>query len=124
MNSTEKDHSNTFRIRPTEKEDQPSISGLLIEQWGSVNIVTRRRIHIANQLPGFIAFAGREVVGLGTYRIENDECELVSLNSLKEGMGVGTAEVGCQQWTPNDFMKPIIQHSIYERRLRGTGIPT
>ena len=30
-------------------------------------------------------------VGLATYRIESDECEIVTLNSIVEGIGAGSA---------------------------------
>jgi ribosomal protein S18 acetylase RimI-like enzyme len=30
-------------------------------------------------------------VGLLTYRIENDECQIVTLDSLEEGIGVGSS---------------------------------
>ena len=43
------------------------------------------------QLPGLVAWTGDERVGLLTYRLEPEGCEVVSLHSDREGMGAGTA---------------------------------
>ncbi len=66
---------------------------LLCERWGSPVIVTRGRVHEADQLSGFIAEEQEAPVGLITYRIDGDECEIVSLDSLVQGQGVGSALV-------------------------------
>lgn len=65
----------------------------LIENWGSARIVTRGKMHQADALPGLVAVIGKEPVGLLTYSLENGECEIVSLNSLVEGRGVGSGLV-------------------------------
>ena len=45
----------------------------------------------ADKLPGFIAEDGIEKIGLITYNIEGDDCEITTLNSFIEQSGVGTA---------------------------------
>jgi len=67
---------------------------LIKDHWGATEIVTRGRIHDTAKLPGFIAVLRGEPVGLVTYQIDGDQCEMVSLDSLMEGIGVGTALVG------------------------------
>lgn len=42
-------------------------------------------------LPGFLAYNQEEWVGLVTYHIQGDRCEIVSLDSLHERHGIGTA---------------------------------
>ena len=79
-----------FQIRPLQTDDQGWITYLLTE-WFSTKIVTRGRIHYADQLPGFIAVHENNRVGLVTYQIEGDECEIITLNSLIEAMGIGSA---------------------------------
>ena len=64
---------------------------LLSDRWGSSSIVSRGRIHNADALPGFVATADGHPKGLITYHIEKDQCEIVSLDSLAEGSGIGTA---------------------------------
>ena len=80
-----------FDIRPLSKDDRDWVAGFLEEQWGSTEMVTRGRIHSVDTLPGFVAVEDDRPVGLVTYRIDGDECEIVSLNSLVEGAGVGSA---------------------------------
>ena len=100
--------------------------GSVKEYWGSTQIITRGRIHDAADLPGFIALLGEDPVGLVTYHISENECEIVSLNSLVVDRGIGTAllaevkeraaEAGCQRiWliTTNDNLAAM---RFYQRR--------
>jgi GNAT superfamily N-acetyltransferase len=77
-------------------------------------------MHDAAALPGFVAELDRRRAGLLTYRIEGDECEIVSLNSVVEGCGAGSALIdavrqiarsaGCRRlWliTSNDNMPAL-----------------
>jgi ribosomal protein S18 acetylase RimI-like enzyme len=78
-------------VREILTSDNEWILNLLNEHWGSVNIVSRGKIHNAFELPGFIAIQNGKPVGLITYKIDNNQCEIVTLNSLVERMGVGAA---------------------------------
>lgn len=60
------------------------------EEWASINIVTKGKVHCTEDLPGLIAIYKKRRVGLLTYNILNKECEIVSLNSLIEKIGIGT----------------------------------
>ena len=73
--------------------DADWIRQLLVEHWRSAKIVSRGKVHYADRLQGFIALEGGKRVGLITYRIEGDECEIITLNSIVEGIGVGSALV-------------------------------
>jgi N-acetylglutamate synthase-like GNAT family acetyltransferase len=53
-------------------------------------LVSREVVHDPTRLPGFIAVEHGERVGLTTYHIAGDLCELVSIDSLCQFMGVGT----------------------------------
>ncbi len=77
--------------------------------------VSRGTLHRADLLPGFVALDHGEPIGLVTYDINGEECEVVTLNSLIQGAGIGTAllsavaetarAAGCQRvWliTTND----------------------
>jgi GNAT superfamily N-acetyltransferase len=77
-------------IRPLEESDHSWVVALLTEHWGGPVIVTRGRIHAADKLPGFKAVLDTKCIGLLTYRLAADDCEVISLNSLHEGIGVGT----------------------------------
>ena len=78
------------QIQALTDEDRGWAAALLQERWGSVRIASRGQLHEADQLPGFVAWHGDERVGLLIYRIVESDCELVSLASLREGIGVGT----------------------------------
>ena len=80
-----------FIVRPLVKTDRDWVRDLLIEHWGSSKVITRGKIHYADKIPGFAAIQNNEPAGLITYELENQECEIISLNSLSEGIGIGTA---------------------------------
>ena len=99
---------------------------LLTERWGSHFVVTRGRVYEADRLPGFVAFIEGKPKGLTTYRIINEECEVVTLDSLIGGIGIGTALLdavkrvaemrGCQRiWliTTNDNLSAL---KFYQKR--------
>jgi GNAT superfamily N-acetyltransferase len=88
-----------FSTRPIENTDRQWLKHFLREHWGSNKIITRGRIHYADRLPGLIAvqnvagqdFSKGERVGVVTYHCLGNECEVITLDSLLEGIGIGTA---------------------------------
>jgi RimJ/RimL family protein N-acetyltransferase len=82
-----------LNVRIVRKEDREWVTSLLRERWGSPQIVTRGNVHYADGLPGFIAMEAEQRVGLVTYRLQGGDCEIVSLDSLTPGQGIGTALV-------------------------------
>jgi GNAT superfamily N-acetyltransferase len=80
-----------FSIRPLHDDDRVWVARLLEERWGAARIVTRGRLHAADRLPGFIAEVEGQPTGLVTFRLAGGDCEVVSLDSLHERIGVGTA---------------------------------
>ncbi len=116
----------SFQIRPLNKDDHAWVARLLKEYWGSTKIVSRGGIYHADELPGFIAVQDDKPVGLVTYRIDDNECETVTMNSLVEGAGIGSAlldavkvvaaSAECNRlWliTTNDNMKAL---RFYQKR--------
>lgn len=83
--------SNQIEILPMADGDRPWAAGILEANWGSATIVTRGRVHNAVKLPGFVAWQDGQPLGLLTYRSSGDECEIISLNSLAPGQGIGTS---------------------------------
>lgn len=76
-------------IKPIEDKNKKWVVSLLEKEWNSVYIVSRGKKHNASILPGFIYVQDNKPVGLITYIIENNECEIVTLNSLLSGKGIG-----------------------------------
>lgn len=70
--------------------DLPRLRQFWIERWGSAEMVTRGRVHRPEQLDGFIVEDENEWVGLITFFIKDNECEVTSLDSLREGNGIGS----------------------------------
>lgn len=114
------------QIRPITQEDQAWITRKLTENWGTPLIISRGKSNDASKLPGFVAFVNGTQVGLVTYRIEDQECELVTLDSWQEKIGVGTIlveavkeeaqKVGCSRlWliTTNDNLHAL---KFYQKR--------
>lgn len=64
------------------------------ESWGSTQIVSRGLVHDITKLPILIAKNEKgEPVGILSYYMTDEECEIVVLESLIENQGVGTALV-------------------------------
>ena len=81
----------SFAVRELTRSDRAWVSSLLSERWGAKEIVSRGRLRDASELPGFAAVDSGRPIGLVTYAVEGDSCELVTLDSLAEGAGVGSA---------------------------------
>jgi ribosomal protein S18 acetylase RimI-like enzyme len=77
-------------VRDLDSEDLGWVRGLLVEKWRSPKIARRGEICYADKLPGFVAVRDDRRIGLLTYHISNGECEIVTLNSLEERVGVGS----------------------------------
>jgi len=58
--------------------------------FGGDFVVSRSEVHDPHKLPGFIATEGRERIGLITYSIVGEICEIVTIDALCQFMGVGT----------------------------------
>jgi len=79
-----------LEIREITADDKVWIDRFIIREWGSSILVSRGKVYKATDLPGFIAILNDTKIGLVTYHIENNECEIVTLNSTVENIGVGT----------------------------------
>jgi N-acetylglutamate synthase-like GNAT family acetyltransferase len=120
------DGEHGLTVRLATPDDAAWIAGLLTERWGTTVVVSRGRAHDAAVLPGVVAERDGERVGLATWRIEGPEAELVTIDAVIEGEGVGgallrtvastVAAVGCRRlWliTTNDNLRAI---RFYQRR--------
>jgi GNAT superfamily N-acetyltransferase len=79
-----------FQIRPTNEQDRFFIRELITRRWKAETVVVHGVIFYPAELPGFIAEQDNEILGLITYKISNVQCEIITLDSLKEGQGIGT----------------------------------
>ena len=113
-------------VRTLAENDRPWAVELMRERWGSELVVTHGKARDASLLEGFVAEVDDEPVGLATYETRGAECELVTLDSSGEGIGVGSALLaavanaawtqGCRKLTvatTNDNVRAL---GFYQRR--------
>ncbi|MBN1880494.1 GNAT family N-acetyltransferase [bacterium] len=116
-----------FSIRKKTDGDQAWIDAFISDHWGEEFIVVHAERFRPGELDGFVAFdLSGQVIGLITYVILQNQCEVMTLNSVREGIGVGTALLhavqavasgcGCQRiWliTTNDNLSAL---GFYQKR--------
>lgn len=115
-----------FTVREITEADRPFVQSVLRRYWASLIQVSKGRRHQADELPGFLAMRDEEIVGMLTYDIRGDDCEIVTHNSLAGHGGIGSClmaavrakarESGCKRlWlvTTNDNTSAI---RFYQRR--------
>jgi ribosomal protein S18 acetylase RimI-like enzyme len=83
----------TFEVRPVRDEDRDWIRHLIRERWVDEFVVGHGAVYRPAELDGFVAMEGADVVGLATYRIDGDACEIVTIDALVERRGVGSSLV-------------------------------
>jgi ribosomal protein S18 acetylase RimI-like enzyme len=114
-------------VRAPERDENTWIQRFLRESWGSAIVVSRGVAHDASRLPALLAVQTTQIVGLATFHFADDgECELVTLDALRQQRGIGSALLtsvaeeaarrGCRRlWliTTNDNLDAI---RFYQRR--------
>ena len=71
--------------------NRQKINGFIRDHWFTTEMVILGEIVDMTVVEGIAAMDGDEIVGLITYRVSGDTCEITSLDSLREGQGNGTA---------------------------------
>ena len=113
-------------IRPLAESDRDWVERLVVERWGDSVVVGRGEVWVPADLPGFAALEGEGCVGLVTYKVDGNACEIVTIDALEEGRGIGTAlldavvgtarEAGCarvQLLTTNNNLRAL---AFYQKR--------
>lgn len=77
-------------LRRLTSADYPRLRRFLVEHWGGEEIISRGNIYCPEQLEGFVLEEENEWVGIITFFIRDQECEVISLDSLRAGQGIGT----------------------------------
>jgi len=114
----------TVEVKPLGEAEREWSNAFLLDSWGGI-VARRHELVDPMELPGLVAHTDGDRVGLATYAVRGDECELVTIYSLREGIGVGRAlleavreaavEAGCRRlWlvTTNDNIRAL---EIYQR---------
>ena len=77
-------------LRRLTHPDLPRLRQFWTEHWGGEEMITRGNVYRPEQLDGFVIEDDSEWIGLLTFIVNHGECEVTSLDSLREGQGIGT----------------------------------
>ncbi len=70
--------------------NREKINQFLLENWFSTEMVIRGKLINMKEVDGIVVYESNTIIGLITYEIANKECEILSLDSKKEKIGIGT----------------------------------
>jgi GNAT superfamily N-acetyltransferase len=84
-------------VRRAAEDDRPWIGEVVRRRWGADVVVSRGVLHRPALLPAFVAELDGVRSGILTYRRGAGECEIVTLDSLAERLGVGSALIAAAQ---------------------------
>jgi len=77
-------------IRRINDSDKEAVFQLLAERWAGPEMLLDGEIVDASALPGYVAYAGMQLVGLVTLIKRDGEWEILTLDSLNRWGGTGT----------------------------------
>ncbi len=79
-----------IEIRPVKEQDREWIENLMTVRWNDSSVVVHGERFYPAELPGFLALQGSEPCGLITYNIQSSDCEIVTMDALLPGHGIGS----------------------------------
>jgi ribosomal protein S18 acetylase RimI-like enzyme len=112
-------------VRPLAEDDRAWAVQVETDSWSKPVVARLGELVDPTELPGVIAFLEGQRAGLASYAVRDEECELVTIRSLREGRGVARAlldavrdaavAAGCTRlWliTTNDNLRAL---ELYQR---------
>jgi ribosomal protein S18 acetylase RimI-like enzyme len=78
-------------VRPLTEADRAWAVQIESASWSQPLVARLGELVDPTELPGFVAVLDGQRVGLASYAMRCEECELVTIRSLREGRGVGRA---------------------------------
>ena len=115
-----------MKTRALTSADRDRVARHVAEHWGAEIVAVHGTVYHPAELPGFVAEVSRKVAGLVTYHIAGNGCEIVTLDSLRPSLGIGTTLIesvkaaagaaGCRRlWliTTNDNLHAL---GFYQKR--------
>lgn len=116
----------TIAYRRSGPGDTPQMRAFWREHWGDEFVVAHGQVYRPEDTQGFIALDEAGWAGAITYRLAGEGCEIVTLDSLREGQGIGSRLIelaaaearraGCRRMfltTTNDNLEAL---GFYQRR--------
>ena len=77
-------------IKPITIHNRQHVIPFFIEHWGSTQMIISSGTFDCAQLDGFIYEVDDVILGLLTYVVYEDAVEVISLDSIREGQGIGS----------------------------------
>lgn len=72
----------------------PEVEQLVVNTWSSPKVVVQLKLYDLRDVPAFIAVnTDNEIIGHCHFKFFDDVCEIMLIESLRPGIGVGTALV-------------------------------
>lgn len=68
-----------------------AVNRILMEEWHCPPSISKGKVIDTSVLPGLLYVEEDEIKGVITYHFDNEECEIVTLNSFEENKGIGYA---------------------------------
>ena len=115
-----------MELQKVSDQNRERINAFIRKQWFTIEMILRGQVVDMTQAEGFFAEEESEIIGLITYEVSDRILEILSLDSLRPGRGLGTAliervrqaarEMGCQKIvviTTNDNLHAL---GFYQRR--------
>jgi len=96
-----------MNIRKIRSNERNWVNEFIQSHWGSEQIIVHNKIYVPADHEGFVSENEEEKIGLVTYNVQKNSCEIVTLNSTIEHHGFG---------------KALVQAVIDEAKSKGCGI--
>lgn len=71
-------------------QNREHINSFISKHWFSTDMIIRGTIIDMTKVNGIVALENNDIIGLLTYTIHENICEITSLDTLLEGKGIGT----------------------------------
>lgn len=113
-------------ISRIDRTNRKLVNDFIVSNWYTSEMVVHGKVFDLTAAEGFAAFEHGDIIGLITFTLEDDEIEILSLDSIHENKGTGTSllnevvnsarEGGCKRIkviTTNDNIRAI---GFYQKR--------
>lgn len=79
------------KIERISNETRDIVNQFFMDNWFSTDMSIRGEVIDGTKLDGFLLQENNTIIGLVTYTFFDDICEIVSLDSKRENIGIGSA---------------------------------
>ena len=124
-----------YEIKKITSQDQETIVAAVRDHWGDEKIIVHEEKFNTADLPGFLALENNELLGYLHYQVRDDHCEIITLASMRERQGIGSALVeaveriaqtqGCKKikaTTTNDNLAALVFYQRLGFIMSGVGL--